>query len=151
MPTPPPRNAAGVVTPHDHDEIGAGDGVIRRISEQQLVMDKHGQRRISSIAYQASDGPDGGLSIDIENFIVAGGIDAKQWVTTPRWIGSVRFTAGFLRGHSLQVGYDPIEEANDVSANPYHGEVWGEFTRSKKKALQEAAIWFVEIEGAALR
>ena len=150
MPTPPPRDAAGIVEPHDHPEIGADDGVIRKISERQLVTDRHGVRRISSLAYQASGGPKGGMSVDIERFITDANVNAQTWVTTPRWIGSVRFAAGFLRGQFFKVGYDPLEQIGEQEANPYHGEVWGEFTRKQKQAVQQAAEWFVPIDGVDL-
>lgn len=87
------------------------------------------------------------MSIDIERFIIADGCDPKTWVTTPRWIGSVSFATSFLRGHGFQVGYDPIVEP----PNPYHGEVWGNFSRSKQTALLQNAEWFVEIPDVALR
>lgn len=58
---PPPRDAQGVVIPHDHDEIYSDDQIIRRISELQLVDDKKtGGRRISSLAFNPSAGPNGG-------------------------------------------------------------------------------------------
>lgn len=150
MPTPPPLDAAGAVVPHDHDEIEAGDRVIRRISDRQIVTDGAGARRISSLAYQASGGANGGMSVDIEKFIVEGGDEPEQWVTTPRWIGSVCFSAGFLRGLQFQIGYHPIEETSERPANPYHGEVWGTFSRAQKIALQQNANWFVPIPDVEL-
>ena len=41
---PPPRDASNKVVPHDHTGIGPHDGVIRRISEKQIVTDKDGKR-----------------------------------------------------------------------------------------------------------
>ncbi|UYY60135.1 hypothetical protein [Sphingomonas sp. S2-65] len=146
MPTPPPRDAAGAVTPHDHTDIDDADVVIRRISELQVSRDKDGKRRISSLAYQGS-GSNGGMSVDVLPFVVADGRDPREWVTTPRWIGSVKFSAGFLRGLSLKVGYNPIPEVDGLPANPYHGEVWGISSKGQKNALKRAAEWFVEIDG----
>ena len=136
----PPRDASGNVIPHDHKDVGPSDGVIRRISETQLVTDKDGQRRISSKAFQASSGPNGGMSIDLERSIIEAGLDPKTYVTTPRWIGSVRFEAGALRAEGFKVGFDPIPE------NPHHGQVWGSFSRASKQRLQELSVWFVPIE-----
>lgn len=85
------------------------------------------------------------MSVDIEPFIVLDGLDPQQWVTSPRWIGSVKFTAGFLRNQQLLVGFDPLEETEAQPANPYHGGVWGSFSRGIQQALQSEAEWFVQI------
>lgn len=85
------------------------------------------------------------MSVDIEPFIIAGGHDPEKWVTTPRWIGSVKFTAGFLRNQQLLVGFDPLEETETQPANPYHGGVWGTFSRAIQQSLQNEAQWYVAI------
>jgi hypothetical protein len=139
---PPPRDeSSGNVIPHDHTGIGPSDGVIRRISENQIITDKNGQRRISSKAFQGSSETNSGMSVDLECSIVDAGLDPKVYVTTPRWIGSVRFEAGALRSEGFLVGFHPLPK------NPHHGEVWGEFTRLKKRTLQRLCEWFVPIEG----
>jgi hypothetical protein len=74
--SPPPSDSNGNVVPHDHADISADGGVIRRISEQQLVI-KNGQRRISSIAFQASSGSNGGMSVDLQQSIESAGLDSK--------------------------------------------------------------------------
>lgn len=147
---PPPRNAQGQVTPHDHAEIGAADGVIRRISERQVVKDANGVRRVSSIAFNPSGGSLGGMSIDLEALIVRANLDPMMHVTTPQWTGSVRFVAGQLRDRGFQVGYDPIDEEDGSEANPFHGEVWGSGTRARRKELHAMAEWFVQIPGVEL-
>jgi len=127
--SPPPRNVVGQVEPHDHLEILPDDGVIRRVSEQHIVLDKDGQRRISSMAFSpSSPAQGGGLSVDLQRAIEESGRDAVQFVTTPRWIGSVRFTAQQLRNEGFLVGFDPLPPDN-----PFHGEVWGQFSPGKKK------------------
>jgi hypothetical protein len=146
LPTQPPRDASGAVTPHDHDEITGDDIIIRRISPQQIVFNSDNVRRISSIAYRPSSGPNGGMSIDVHSFIVADEVDPKAWVMTPPWIGSVSFTASFLRAQEFMVGYDPLEEP----LNPYHGEVWGNFSKGKQNALRNNAVWFVAIPDVEL-
>jgi hypothetical protein len=90
------------------------------------------------------------MSVDIEPFIVAAGEDPKTYVTTPRWVGSVQFTAGALRGEGFKVGYDPLEETPTEPANPHHGEVWGDFTKGKQRRLLGMAEWFVPIPGVDL-
>ena len=107
--TQPPRDPSGKVVPHDHAEILPVDGVIRRISHQQVVPDQmRGCQRISSIAFKASTGDSNGMSIDLQREIEEAGLDPRAYVTTPRWIGSVRFVARELRGLGLQVGYHPL-------------------------------------------
>lgn len=138
---PPPRDPLGRVIPHDHAGIAPSDGVIRRISDNQVVADKNGQRRISSKAFQGSSEINGGMSVDLERSIVDAGLDPKAFVTTPRWIGSVRFEAGTLRSEGFRVGFHPLPE------NPHHGEVWGDFSKPKKRQLQRLCVWFVPIEG----
>lgn len=131
--------------PHDHDGIKNGDGVIRRISPQFVVFDpKVGCNKISTMALNPSTGLNGGLSVDLESEIEQAGLDAKEFVMNPPWIGSIRFDAGQLRAEEFKVGYDPLPD------NPHHGEVWGNFTRSKQKKLLKLGQWFLEIEGVAL-
>lgn len=147
MLSPPPRNALGQVEPHDHQEIQPADGVIRRISDQFIVSDANGGKRVSSMAFSpSSPAHGGGLSVDLQCEIEATGKVATEFVTTPVWIGSVRFTAQQIRGEGFKVGFDPLPPDN-----PFHGEVWGNFTSGKKKKLQKLAEWFVEIPGVALQ
>jgi hypothetical protein len=138
---PPPLDASGCVVPHDHAGVGPSDGVIRRISNNQVVTDKSGQKRISSKAFQGSSEANGGMSVDLECSILGAGLDPKRYVTTPRWIGSVRFEAGALRSEGFLVGFHPLPE------NPHHGEVWGDFSRAKKRLIQGHCVWFVPIQG----
>jgi len=84
------------------------------------------------------------MSVDIKKLIDSSGIDAQTYVTTPKYVGSVAFTATVARSAGLLVGYDPVPD------NPYHGEVWGSnrpnrFSSSQQKALLNACQWFVEI------
>ena len=73
----------------------------------------------------------------LENSISAAGLDPQKYVVNPPFIGAVKFSAGQLRAEQLMVGYDSLPE------NPHHGEVWGDFSKPKKKRLQEAAQIFV--------
>ena len=142
---PPSRDAQGNIQPHDHAVIHGEDGIIRRVSEQQVVTDgKTGARRLSSMAFKASSGVNAGMSVDLQKQIEEAGLDARAYVTSPRWIGSLRFVASALRGEGFMVGFDPLPE------NPYHGEVWGAFSRSKQKRLRGLCQWFVPIEGASI-
>lgn len=141
----PPRDNGGAVVPHDHKEIKDEDEVIRRISEQWVVTDANGRRVSSSMAYHAYK--NGGMSVDIKKLIENDGKNSQTYVTTPFWTGSVLFKAGDLRDLDYKVGYNPITAPQP---NPYHGDVWGDFPKSKVRKLQSLAIWFVPIPGARL-
>lgn len=146
MPITPLRDpVTGHVIPHDHPEIKDSDGIIRRVSEEQLVFDeKLGCKRISSKLFRASSGHNGGMSVDLQVQIEEAGLDARLYVTTPKWIGSVRLKAGSLREKKLKVGCEPSRN------NPYHGEVWGDFSRTTQRHLLGNSAWFVEIPGATI-
>ena len=142
---PPPRDDQGVVVPHNHDEISSEDQIIRRISVQQLVkFEKSGGLRIASIAFNPSQGPNGGLSVDLKRQIEEAGLDARRYVTDARWLGSIYFTAGALRENGFLVGFDPLP------SNPYHGEIWGSFTRPQKEKLHQLCRWFVQIDNVEI-
>lgn len=96
------------------------------------------------MAFKKSSGANAGMSIDIEQLIVKAGINARKFVTTPKWMGSVHFTAGAIRDNEFMIGRDPLAD------NPYHGEVWGNFTSAKVKRLQRLAQWYVAIKDVRL-
>lgn len=148
----PPCDTGGNVTPHDHDGIRPQDGIIRRVPEHWVVEDAKtpGRSRLSSMAFKASSGPNGGMSVDLQQQIEEAGLDAKQYVTTPRWVGSVRFTAGALRDEGYMVGFDPVLNNPDYPDNPYHGQVWGSFSKGKQRRLKKLCDWFVPIEGVSI-
>jgi len=151
LPLQPLRDDKGNVIPHNHPDILPEHGVIRRISEHFLVRDEKTEgQRISSMAFKPSTGVNGGLSVDLKHEIESAGHDARTYVTTPRWVGSVIFQAGPLRGEGFMIGADPIEASAEADANPYHGEVWGNFTTGKQRRLRRLCEWFVPLEGVSL-
>jgi len=113
----PPRDAHGKVIPHDHSGIGSADGIIRRIPEHWIVKEADGRRRLSSLAFSPSSGPNGGMSVDLQAQIEEGGLNCRDYITgtSPVSLGSIRFEAGALRGAGLQVGFNPMP------SNPHHG------------------------------
>lgn len=137
---PPPRDAQGEVIPHDHAGIGPDNGVIRRISSHHIVSDPRGPngKRISTMAFEPSSGRNGGLSVDLQRLIEEAGLDPRTFVINPPFIGAVRFSANVLRNEGFRIGFDP-----KPPDNPYHGEVWGDFTKSKKDRLRSLAEEFV--------
>ena len=138
--SPPPRDATGEVIPHDHSGIAPAAVVIRRISEKQIVIDKFGHQRISSMAFTNSSDIEG-ISIDFEALILEAKLDPKKHVTTPRWIGSVALAAQDLRDEDFRVGYDPLPD------NAFHGQAWGKSDKKKAKRLQIKIRWYVPIPG----
>jgi len=133
--------------PHDHEGIDSTDGIIRRITDQHIVEDAQGRKRLSSMAFNPSSGPQGGMSVDLQAQIEEAGLNCREFIntTTPQCTGAVRFQAGALRGENLQVGFSPLP------TNPYHGEVWGNFTDAmKRRILPSLASWFMEIEGVSI-
>lgn len=106
--------------------------------------DADGRPKISSMLMRPSTSGTKGMSVDLEALILSDGLDPREYVSTPDWMGSVSLTAGEFRGEGFQVGYDPI------STNVYHGEVWGNFTSGLQKRLRRLAQWYVEIPGVFL-
>lgn len=145
-PIPPPRDKNGEVLPHNHSQVADQDRVIRRISDQFIAPDEKSPsgKRISSMAFQPSTDGSKGMSVDLEAFMIADQIDPRRFVTTPRFMGSVFFSTGTLRGDGLLVGYEPID------GNPYHGGVWGSFTKGKQRKLLKSSQWYVKIDGVDL-
>lgn len=84
------------------------------------------------------------MSVDLQRQIEEAGLDAKAFVTTPRWTGSLRFEAGPLRDEGFMVGFSPMLD------NPHHGEVWGAFSKAKQRRLREICHWFVPIDGVLI-
>ncbi len=90
------------------------------------------------MAVKPSSGPNGGMSVDLQHLIEEAGHDPKTFILTPPYIGALRFLAGALREQGLKVGYEPI-----IPANPFHGEVWGTFSKKVQNKLLSIAEIFV--------
>lgn len=138
--------------PYDEHDISDDDIIIRRVSpKEHIVSDQNtGRRRLSSKAFKASSGAEGGMSVDIKKLIDRAGVDAHTFVTTPVFTGSVSFLASQIRGLALWIGYEPVQ------GNAYHGEVWrnpngGKFSNGQVTGLQSSAVWFVPIENVDLK
>lgn len=89
------------------------------------------------------------MSVDIEELILAVGGNPATHVTTPKYIGSVRFPVSAARSAELLVGYDPLPD------NQCHGEVWGtlrpnRFSKTQQRALLAASTWLVKIPDAEI-
>jgi hypothetical protein len=140
------RDFDGSVIPYDEPDINDEDEIIRRISLEQTAINANGQRVLSSKAFKASSGHNGGMSVDIKKLIEEAGVDPVVHVTSPRWLGSVLFKVSDIRhlGPGYMVGYDPIIDAESGEMlNPFHGEVWGRFSRGDFNQVIQKAEWFV--------
>lgn len=151
LPSPPQRDEHGRVIPHDHIDVLSSDGVIRRVNPQQhVVLDPKSEtgKRISSIWLSSSTG----VSVDLLRPIEEDGVDARKFVTTPVYVGSVKFIASDLRTAGFKIGFDPIAKDDPIDPeNPYHGLLWGRLSSTRFKNLLAKAEWFVPIEGVALK
>lgn len=155
------RKSLGIMTvePYDEPNIEDDDDIIRRVNPDQHVYfnENTGEQRISTKLFSPSSKPKGGMSVDILKLIVNNGVDAKEFVTTPVFTGSVCFKANAARTVGLIIGYDPILGIPNVEDNPYHGEVWradgklNKFTRMQQKALIDASDWFVGLPGVEIK
>ncbi|MEM1141427.1 MAG: hypothetical protein AAGI88_02485 [Pseudomonadota bacterium] len=146
------------VEPYDEEEIVDDDVIVRRVDpEQHVIWDSNTNRnRISSKLYSKSSGVNGGMSVDIERLIIHAGIEPAKFVTTPKHVGSVWFTAQDVRAFDLMVGYDPIENVAGLQDNPFHGEVWTRrpsrrFSNQQRRGLAGAAEWYVQLDETDLR
>ena len=75
-----------------------------------------GGKRLSSGAFTESS--DGGMSVDIESWMIADGLGQLHYVTDASQ-GAVRLNVGELRKLGLKVGFDPD------GGHQHHGSVWG--------------------------
>jgi hypothetical protein len=127
MPDEPPRDAEGKTLPHDHAEILAEHHVIRHITPNDLHTDQGtGVTRVASGAYSESSDAHGGMSVDIEEWMAADGLEPLHYVADETH-GAVRLNVAALRPLGFQVGWDPLPE------NPHHGAVWGIGNGSARK------------------
>jgi hypothetical protein len=141
MPTEPNRDPQGNVLPHDHAEILPEHHVIRHTTPNDLHTEHTGLRRISSGAYSESSDVHGGMSVDIEEWMAADGLDPLHYLTDPSH-GAVRLSVGELRAAGFQVGWD------QQAGNPHHGSVWGIGNGStRRKKIARIAVTVRKAEG----
>jgi hypothetical protein len=143
---------------HDNPAISNEEILIRRINPREHVVPdgNRGGFRISSKAFSSSSTSPYGMSVDVLGLMQQAGINPQEFVTTPKYSASVKFSVGAARTVGLWVGYDPLEESDSTAANPYHAEVWSypdparPFKGSQQNALLRSSDWFVEIPGVSL-
>lgn len=140
---------------HDRERIPDRETLIRRINANEHLVPDENRRcmRVSSKAFTASSGQDGGMSVDVLGLMRAANVDAHRFVTLPPFTGAAQFIAGAARASGLSTAPHPID------CNPYHAEVWrlvvdgtgtrgAPFTKAQQKALRRACTWFVRIPDA---
>ena len=139
MPVDPPRDQQEKIVPHNHLEILDDHHVIRHTTPHDLCPDVlPGTKRIASGAY--SESKDGGMSVDILEWMEVDGLDALHFVTDPAH-GAVKIRVGDLRALGLQVGWDPD------GGHRYHGAVWGVTSTSKRRKIAKIAIAIKKVTG----
>ena len=116
MRSPPPRDQNGKIVPHNHREILDSHHVVRHILPQDLYSEPSGKVRVQSGAY--SESSDGGMSVDIIEWMVEDGLSELHYLTDPSQ-GAVKLSVASLRREGFLVGWDPD------GGHPHHGAVWG--------------------------
>ncbi len=139
MPIDSPRDLHGKIKPHDHVEISDDSFVIRHIVPHDLHTDGvTGVTRVSSGAY--SESSDGGMSVDIEQWMIGDGLHPLHYLTDPSE-GATRLRVGDLRNLGMQVGWDPD------GGHQHHGAVWGIGNSSRRKKVWQLAITLRKAHG----
>lgn len=135
----------------DDASIGDEEYLIRRVDPvYHVVKDPKaiGGCRIASSLYTTSSGGNDGMSVDLQASIEAAGLNAREFVSSPKYIGSIRFQVRIARATNLQVSRDPLPD------NPHHGLVWNQggksFSKAQQKALKSNSEWLVELTGVSL-
>lgn len=129
MPAEPRRDALGKIIPHDHPEILDSFHVVRHTDPHDLCDNGQGGKRLASGAY--SESRDGGMSVDIEEWMTADGLPQLHYVTDSSQ-GATRLNVGELRKLGLQVGWDPD------GGHSHHGAVWGIGSKDRKRIAKIA-------------
>jgi hypothetical protein len=139
MPVDPPRDQQGRIVPHNHHEILNDHHVIRHTTPHDLCPgDVPGTQRLASGAY--SESKDGGMSVDILEWMQADNLLPLHFVTDPAH-GAVSIRVGDLRGLGLQVGWDPD------GGHQYHGAVWGLRNSSRRRKVLKIAVTIKKAAG----
>jgi len=137
MPKPPQRDQHGKIIPHDHDEILDHHHVIRHTTPNDCP-----DGYLTSGAF--SESKDGGMSVDIEEWMTTDGLEPLHYVTDLTH-GAVRLKVGDLRKLGFQVGWDPDD------AHPHHGAVWGiRNGSSRRRWIRDIATTLKRADGETL-
>jgi hypothetical protein len=123
MPSSPPRDENELIIPHDHPEILDEYHVIRHTTPHDVHQI---EGRLTSGAF--SESRDGGMSVDIEEWMAAAGLGPLHYVTNPDH-GAVRLSVLALRGLGLKVGWDPD------TGHQFHGAVWGIKSTARRRII----------------
>lgn len=76
------------------------------------------------------------MSVDVEPFLVADGLDHTFSLKDHTGYSLVRLTAGVARTHNQTVMHTPIP-----GENPYHADVNGKKTPGTANRLRDASSW----------
>lgn len=136
----PPRDENGQITPYDDPDILDKDSLLRRIHPTHIVPNKNaGGHRLSSMAFsESSTDPPGGMSVDVEPWMLASGVNPCSKLE--EGFSMARLIAGDMRNLRFRVGQTPTEDNN-----PYHADVWNPRPRESRKIdVQDKFEWVVK-------
>jgi hypothetical protein len=152
LPLQPPRDQAGNVIPHDDPAIADDSYVVRHINpEAHLAPDENtGGSRISTGAFNRTREPNGGISVDLGQELIAAGLPLNHMVQPG--MGAVKISVGAVRRLTLWVGSDPIiAEHQGDAENPHHGQIWNGRKKTPRDLYKAIEDWVVQLPGVALR
>ena len=128
----PPRDVAGCVTPHDHEQIYPADIMLRGIPVHWIKETESGERRISSGAFQASSDKYKGMSLGAKKVLECYEKSVEEWARD-RFGAVVCLPVGKLKNAGMQVGWDPTAD------DPSHCNAWGNLGKSLQKCFAKSA------------
>ena len=136
----PPRDADGLVQPHDdHETIPDDARLVRYIHRLWIIFNSDGTKRLSSGAFSGSSKDRDryeGMSVDMFEQLSRDGINPAERMP-PDHVAAVLLWAGNLRALRFQVGPDP-QHSDDL----YHASVWGVKKQHRGK-IQSSAEWLI--------
>ena len=135
MTVDPPSGDDGRVVPHDHEQLHAGDILIRGITAAHIQ--SNGKPRLRSSAFNLSSpdrDPHEGMSLAAKKILECGGKNPDEWARE-RFVAIACLPARTLRDLQMRVGWEPLKSERA------HCGAWGSLSKRERKRLAEAVRW----------